>query len=251
MEQSGDNVIYGIHAVEELIEARRNEIERIYVVQDKSGGKPFEILKYARKLKIPCQVLPEERLDNLTRSRKHQGVAALCSQKPYEEIADLRKRLSQKESAPLILLPASVEDPGNMGAIIRSAVALGVDAILLERKRSVPINATVSKTSAGMVEHMALVKPRNLEGEIEQFIEEGYEVIGSMGGDFESPDKIDFTKPTIIVTGGEHKGIPPYLQKRCTNFTAIPMSEKAESFNVSNAAAIVLYEAARQRGFSI
>lgn len=251
MEQSGDNIIYGIHAVEELIEARRNEIERIYVVQEKSGGKPFEILKYARKLRIPCQVIPEERLEKLTRSRKHQGVAALCSVKPYEEITDLRKRLKDKDTAPLLLLPASVEDPGNMGAIIRSAVALGVDAILLERKRSVPINATVSKTSAGLVEQMALVKPKNLEGEIEQFAKDGYEIIGAMGGDFPSPDKLDFSKPTIIVTGGEHKGIPPYLQKRCTNFTAIPMSEKAESFNVSNAAAIVLYEAARQRGFKL
>lgn len=251
MEQSSDNIIYGIHAVEELIEARRNEIERIYVVQDKSGGKPFEILKYARKLKIPCQVMPEERLEKLTRSRKHQGVAALCSQKPYEDINDLRKRLAEKETAPLLLLPASVEDPGNMGAIIRSAVALGADGIILERKRSVPINATVAKTSAGMVEYMNLCKPRNLEGEIEQFVEDGFEVIGAMDGDFPTPEKVDFTKPTIIITGGEHAGIPPYLQKRCTGFTAIPMSKNAESFNVSNAAAIVLYEAARQKGFNI
>jgi 23S rRNA (guanosine2251-2'-O)-methyltransferase len=248
MERSIDNIIYGIHAVEELISARINEIERIYVVQEKSGGEPFEILKLGRRKKIPCQVVPAEKLDSITGTTKHQGVAAICSVRPYEEIEDLRKRLKDSETAPLLLIPASIEDPGNLGAIIRTAVGLNVDAILLERKRSVPINATVAKTSAGLVEQISLVKPRNLEGEIKQFVEEGYQVIGATAGNFSKPQDIDFSKPTIIITGGEHRGIPPYLSRLCTGLSTISINSKAESFNVSVAAAIMLYEVSRQRG---
>ena len=246
MEHRIDNIVYGIHAVEELIGARINEIERIYVVKETSGGPAFEILKLARRKKIPCQVVPLERINSIAGTPKHQGVVALCSIKPYTEIDELREKLKSKK-APLLLIPASIEDPQNLGAIIRTAVALNVDAILLERKRSVPLNATVSKTSAGLVEHMTLVKPRNLEGELIQFLKEGYSIIAAEGGSDPHPDELDLTGPTIIITGGEHRGVPPYLQKLTTQFTSIAMSEKAESFNVSVAAAIILYEASRQR----
>ncbi len=250
MTKSSDTFIYGIHAVEELLANRKNEIDRIYFDSANNKGSAFNLLKLGRKKKIPCQCIPEQRLTQMACTPKHQGVVALCAAKPYDSVDTLLQHLEKTEQPPVLLVPASCEDPRNLGALIRTCVAFGVSGILLERKQTTPLNATVAKTSAGMLEHMSIVKPPSLEKVISDLKEKGFGVVGAIAGTKEIPQDMDFSGPVIIIIGGEHRGIPPYLNKLCTTFTGIPILQRAGSLNVSVAASILLYECARQRGFT-
>ncbi len=249
MKNFSDNVIYGIHAVEELIAKRINEIERIFFDTDRTKGNIFNLLKQCKKKKLPYQCVPGKRLDRIAGTIKHQGVVAICTVKPYEEVDSILKKLEDTTSPPILLVPASLEDPRNLGALIRTSVAFGVNAILLERKHTTPLNATVAKSSAGMLEHMPVVRPQNLERVIKELAIKGFCVIGAVAGTDKKPHQIDLSGPIIIITGGEHRGIPPYLKKLCTDFAGIPTIIKVKSLNVSVAASILLYECAKQREF--
>jgi 23S rRNA (guanosine2251-2'-O)-methyltransferase len=243
-----DIPVYGIHPVEELLAARRQDIEHIYFDKDKKSAALFELIRTCRKERLSYNMVPEIKLNSLTGNAKHEGVVAFCSVRPYNNAQDLDK-IIQEKPAPLFVVAASIEDPMNLGAIIRSCVCLGADALLLERKNTVPLNATVSRCSAGMIEKLCIVKPRNLEGTIGEYIEKGFSVIGAAMENGISPVENDFTRPTVLITGGEHRGIPPYLQKLCTQNVSIPMSPGAHSLNASVSAALLLYECMRQRNF--
>jgi 23S rRNA (guanosine2251-2'-O)-methyltransferase len=243
-------IVYGIHPVEELIATRLRQIDRLYFDGERSSGPLFELVKIARKQRLPYQMVPTRKLHQVCGSTNHQGAVAMCSAMEYASAEDLLKRLSEQATLPLLIVPASVEDPRNLGALIRTSVAFGVDAVLLERKNTAPIGATVAKASAGMLEHISIVKPKNLEGLVATLVSRKFTVVGAEQGAPQKPQDIDFCKPVIIVTGGENRGIPPYLAKQCTHFVGIPITPAANSLNVSAAASILLYECARQRGFS-
>jgi 23S rRNA (guanosine2251-2'-O)-methyltransferase len=203
-------------------------------------------MKICRKERLAYNLVPELKIRQMTGTANHQGIAALCSVLPYLSAEELLDRLSQTAD-PLIVLPASVEDPGNLGAIIRSAVALGAHALLLERKHTAPLGGAASKSSAGMVEHIAIARPKNLEAFIALLAEKGFRIVGADMKNGRAPSAVRLTGPVVLILGGEHRGIPPYLQKQCSELISIPMSEQAQSLNVSASAAILLYEAARQR----
>ncbi len=249
METSDDTIIYGIHAVEELVASRLEQIERIYFDVHQSSVNAFELLKLCNKKKIAYQCVPLQKLDQIAGTQKHQGVVALCTVKAYEDINDVLQRLDTVQRPPVILVPACIEDPRNLGAVIRSCVAFGVFAILLERKGTTPLNATVAKASVGMIEHISIAKPPHMENAIKKLIEKGFAVVGADAAGQKKPHETDFTRPTVLITGGEHRGIPPYLKKLCTDFVGIPMKPEAQSLNISVAAAVVLYESAKQRNF--
>jgi 23S rRNA (guanosine2251-2'-O)-methyltransferase len=242
-------VVFGIHPVEELILSGLRRIDRLYFDKDRPGSSLFELVKLARKQRLPYQMVPAVKLDELCRGANHQGALALCSAKEYTGTEELLKLLSEKKTPPLLFLPASVEDPRNLGALIRTCVAFGVDAVLLERKNTAPVGATVAKTSAGMIERISLVKPKNLEGLVATLASRNFMVVGAVRGAAEKPQDLDLTRPVVIITGGENRAIPPYLAKQCTHVAGIPIALAANSLNVSAAAAIILYECARQRGF--
>jgi 23S rRNA (guanosine2251-2'-O)-methyltransferase len=241
-----DQIVYGIHPVTELLKSRLSSIDHIYFEKEKKSGFLFEIMKICRKERLSYSQIPDTAMCQFAGTNHHQGVAALCSVLPYTPIETIRKSCSAKKD-PLLILPASIEDPGNLGAIIRSSVALNADAILLERKHTAPLNASVAKSSAGMVEHIAVARPKNLEGVIIELKNEGFHIIGAEMKQGNQPQFIDFKGPIVLILGGEHRGIPPYLSKLCSTFTSIQMNEKAQSLNVSVTAAILLYEIARQR----
>lgn len=243
------NIVYGIHPVEQLIEHRTNQIDRVYVTAHQKD-KLFYLLKLCRKKKIPCQTVPTQKLAQLAGTEKHQGIVALCSIKPYTTIADFYEKLKQLSTPPLVLVPASCEDPHNLGALVRTSVAFNVTAIFMERKKTAPLNATVAKTSAGLWEYMSFIKPTNLEKEIEQLKQHDFTILGVESGKGNALPTADLTRPLCCIIGGEHHGIPPYLQKLCTEFVSIPMAPHAHSLNLSVAGSLVLYECARQRGFN-
>lgn len=238
--------VYGIHAVEELLKTRLTAIDHIYFAKERKSTELFELMKQCRKERLAYNLIPEMRIDQICQSSKHQGVAALCSVKDYISPETLKEKVIDKSDA-LILLPASVEDPGNLGAMIRSAVAFNVDAMILERKNTSPLNASVAKSAAGMVEHMSIARPKNIEALIEEFKEHKFAIIGADAAKGVSPDKLDLTGPVVLVLGGEHRGIPPYLEKACTAFVSIPIASTVQSLNVSAATAVLLYECVRQR----
>lgn len=250
MQKETNNAIYGINAVAELIKKRFNEIDRIYFDSELKGKRTFQLLKEGRRKKIPCQCIPVQKLDQIAGTMKHQGVAALCTIKPYDTVDVFTERINNAQKPPVILVPASIEDPRNLGAIVRSCVAFDVFALLVERKKTVPLNSTVAKTSAGMLEYMSIVKPNSLEKEISILGSRGFSIFGIRNKNDKRLDQVDFTKPCVIITGGEYQGIPPYLQKLCTEFIGIPTTQHTDSLNVSVATSIVLYEISKQRQFT-
>jgi 23S rRNA (guanosine2251-2'-O)-methyltransferase len=240
-----DIPIYGIHPVEELLRARKQDIEHVYFDKDKKNQPLFALLRTCRRERLSYNMVPEAKLSSLAGTQKHQGVVAFCSARPYNGADDLEKIAASKPT-PLFVVAASIEDPGNLGAIIRSCVCLGADALLLERKNTVPLNATVARCSAGMFERLCIVKPRNLEGLIAEYAAKGFQTVGAAVNGGINPDRHNFKKPTILITGGEHRGIPPYLQKLCAQTISIPMAPQSQSLNASVSAAILMYERGRQ-----
>ncbi|MGA2508310.1 MAG: 23S rRNA (guanosine(2251)-2'-O)-methyltransferase RlmB [Chitinispirillaceae bacterium] len=239
--------VYGIHAVEELLEAHLEMIDHIYFDTTKRSSQLFTLMKICRKERLAYNLVPPQKLVQLAGTDKHQGVVALRSIQPYCTLEDLKIRIAGKTS-PLFVLAPSVEDPQNLGALIRSCVAFGVDALFLERKNTAPLSPAVAKASAGMVEHCTIVRPKNLEGIIREYGASGFTIVGTSATVGIAPSKINFTSPVIIVLGGEHRGIPPYLEKLCTCFAAISINQQVQSLNVAAAGAIILYECSRQRG---
>jgi 23S rRNA (guanosine2251-2'-O)-methyltransferase len=246
MYQNETNAVYGIHAVDELINKNRQSIDKIYFSDKNKTGKLFELLKTEKKEKISYACIPENKLNKMSNNFPHQGVVAFRTVRPYDDEEKLWKIIKDVNN-PLFILPAGIEDPGNLGAIIRSARAFGVSAILLERKGVVPLNGTVAKTSVGTIENAVLIKPDNLEAVIKKMKERQITVIGADGRGEIIPSKVDFIKPMLIITGGEHDGIPAYLSKLCDKIVAIPMIKEVESLNVSVAMGILLYETMRQK----
>jgi 23S rRNA (guanosine2251-2'-O)-methyltransferase len=239
-------VIYGIHAIEELLASRLESIDHIYFDKTKISAPLFNLMKICRKERLAYNLVPPLKLEQLTGTPKHQGVVAVCSIQPYCTPEELKNRIAGKPS-PLFVVAASVEDPQNLGALIRSCVAFGADALFLERKNTAPLSPVVAKTSAGMAGHCTIVRPKNLEGIIREYKDAGFTVAGTHASKGVPPQQIDVTGPTILVLGGEHRGIPPYLEKLCTCFASIPIDKRVPSLNVSAAGAIMLYECQRQR----
>ena len=244
--EPSETVVYGIHAVEELLRERLEAVDHIYFDNAKRSVPLFNLMKICRKERLAYNLVPLTRLNQIAGSDKHQGVVAVCSVQPYCSPEELAERISGRK-APLFVLAASIEDPGNLGALIRSCVAFGADALFLERKHTAPLSPAAAKSSAGMIEHLNILRPKNLEGIIRDYATRGFSVVGAHAGKGTAPEVLDLAGPTIIILGGEHRGIPPYLEKLCTAFASIPIVRQAESLNVSAAGAVLLYEAGRQR----
>lgn len=244
---SPSTIVYGIHAVETLLATRQDSIDHIYFDKTKRGQQLFNIMKLCRKERLSYNLVPPLKLSQVAGTENHQGIVAVCSVKPYSTIEELEKKI-EGNKAPLFILAASIEDPGNLGALIRSCVAFNADALFLERKNTAPLSPVVAKCSAGTVEHLTILRPKNLEGIVESFRERGWSIIGTDAKKGTSPGEIDLTGPTMLIIGGENRGIPPYLEKLCTCFASIPLNPLAQSLNASVAGAVMLYECNRQRG---
>lgn len=247
--ETKDRVVYGLHAVKNALNERPETIAHVYVDRRSRSPRLFEITKQCRRLRLPCSRVPDSRIRAVAGTSRHQGVTARCILKPFASLEEVHLKIASS-SLPLLLVPASVEDPGNLGSLIRSAAAFGADAVLVERAHTAPLNAAVAKSSAGALEKIPVCRPRNLAETIRAFSRQGYAVTGAEPGSTTPPWSADMRKPTILITGGEHRGIPPYLRRCCTRLVGIPMSEKGRSLNVGVAVGILLYESIRQRSSS-
>lgn len=242
-----EDIIVGRNAVTEALKSSRG-LNKILVASGEHHGSLREIIALARENGVVCESVPGERIERIAAGHRHQGVAAYCSPVPYAELSDIVGGARGKGKDPFLVLLDELEDPHNLGAILRTADAAGVDGVIIPKRRSCPLSATVAKTSAGAVEYVPVARVGNIAGTLKKLKEDGFWVIGAdMEGDRDYHEA-DFRGAIVLVVGGEGHGISLLTKKNCDFLVRIPMIGHINSLNASVAGAILMYEAMRQRG---
>ncbi|MDR3271020.1 MAG: 23S rRNA (guanosine(2251)-2'-O)-methyltransferase RlmB [Peptococcaceae bacterium] len=240
-----DELIYGKNAVRELVLSGQ-PLNKVLLQKDQSGPGIQEILGILRERKIPYQAVDRVLLDRLTEKKRHQGILAYAAPKAYADVEEMLSLAVQRQEDPCLVLLDQVEDPHNLGAVIRSLEAVGAHGVIIPKRRSVALTGTVAKTSAGALEYVPVARVSNLVQTLNHLKQAGCWVIGAEPGGAEIYD-LDLTGPLVIVLGGEGKGISRLVREHCDGLVSIPMCGKINSLNVSVATSIVLYEVFRQR----
>jgi 23S rRNA (guanosine2251-2'-O)-methyltransferase len=239
----------GIHAVREALEARR-AFDRIVIAKGRQDSRVEEIVQAARERNISVRFEDRGQLDRLADSKDHQGIVALVAARAagtLDEILAAANADAGHGEKGLIVLLDGVEDPHNLGAVIRTALAAGAHGVVIPERRAAGLTDTVARASAGALAHLAVAKVTNLVRTMEELKEAGYWLVGlDERGDKNYTD-VDYTSPTGIVLGGEGKGLHELTRKRCDFVVSLPTTGPVKSLNVSVAAGVVLFEASRQR----
>ncbi|MDQ2712979.1 MAG: 23S rRNA (guanosine(2251)-2'-O)-methyltransferase RlmB [Acidobacteriota bacterium] len=227
--------IAGIHPVREALRAHRT-LDKILIAKGASGPRIQEILELSRTGSVPVRFEPRDALDRASKGVPHQGVIAFGSAHEYVELD------SVIEGSKLLVVLDGVEDPHNLGAIIRTAHAAGADAVVVPERRSAPLTETVDRAAAGALEYLPVARITNVTQTLERLKENGFWIYGLDERGTEVYDHTAFTVPTAIVLGGEGKGLHQNVQKHCDVLVRIPMAGAVSSLNVSVAAGVVLFE---------
>jgi 23S rRNA (guanosine2251-2'-O)-methyltransferase len=239
-------VLYGLHPVEEAIRSGSRQLDHVSVARERRDDRLERLIELCRTAGVRVALEPRDQLTRLARTDAHQGVLAVVRERRFLGIEDL---LAPKESGEhkFFLALDGVEDPHNLGALLRTADGAGVDGVILPERRSAPVTATVAKTSAGASEHVRIARVTNLVRALEQMKQKHVWVIGL--DERGTPDYTDFDFKTdcVLVLGREGAGLHDLVKKTCDHLLRIPMAGQLSSLNVSVAGAIVMYEAMRQR----
>lgn len=242
-----NDLIYGRNPVMEVLKSGR-EIEKI-LLQKGAEGSVKKIEGMAKERKIPIQYLEKVALDRLAGTGSHQGVAVSVSAHAYCDTATLLTAAAEKGEAPFLILLDGLEDPHNLGAILRTADGAGAHGVIVGKHRAVGLTGTVAKASAGAIEYVPVARAANLVKEIEELKKAGLWICGcDMDG--ETYWEKDLTGPIALVVGGEGQGISRLVREHCDFTVSIPMEGEINSLNASNAAAVLMYEVNRQRAVS-
>ncbi|MEP7272437.1 MAG: 23S rRNA (guanosine(2251)-2'-O)-methyltransferase RlmB [Acidobacteriota bacterium] len=239
--------IYGLAPVLEALRSRRRPISRILLATGAAPTRFAELQDFAKREGIPLERKDRSNLDALTRGANHQGIVALLTQSKRTQYVESDQIFNNASNPPMVVLLDNIEDPHNLGAILRTCEAAGVDGIFVPDRRSAPLNETVAKTSAGAVEYVRVAEVTNLVPLIEELKEKQFWVIGVEGDAETSYVDFDFTIPLALVFGSEGKGLRRLVRETCDSLVSIPMLGKINSLNVSVAAGVVLFEVVRQR----
>lgn len=243
-EGSSDSfLICGRNSVSEFLKSRG--VRRVFLKEGKKDDRLLSLAALAEKQGVPVEEVKEEKLDDMSGGVVHQGIAALL--KPYE-YADLDRVLADWEGkSPILILLDGLEDVRNLGAIVRTAECAGAAAVLLPKHKSPPVTAAAMKTAAGAFAYLPVCQTGNIRQTLEMLKEKGFWVVGAdMDGESLYYDA-NLKGPLVIVMGAEGKGVSPLTRKMCDFCVRIPMKGKVSSLNVSVAAALLIYEAAKQR----
>lgn len=237
-----DQRICGVHAVYEALVSQRLPIERIHIARETHSPKLKEILDLARERGVSIRKEERHLLDRLAEGTVHQGIIAITGAQSYADFEVLFK-----SAKPLVVVLDGVEDPHNLGAVIRTGEACGVSGIVVPERHSAPLNATVVKASAGASAYVPIVRAKNLVNAIDEMKKRGLWVVGVDPTGTQDWTAFDYTSPVALVLGGEHRGLRRLVREHCDALVRLPMSGKIGSLNISVAAGIVLYEVVRQR----
>lgn len=240
-----DNLVIGRQPVLELLQSDK-EVDSVFIQGGTQGDILMEIRKAATLREIPLKTVPVEKLNRLT-GGNHQGVVAFTAEVEYVNIEDLLPYIIEQGETPLFLILDGITDIGNFGAIARTAWASGVHAVIISTYSSAPVNADAIKASAGALNDIPVCRTQQLGKTIDYLLLNGLQIIGAEATAREKPSDLDLTLPCAIVMGGEDHGISDEVKSLLTARTAIPMVRKFDSYNVSVAAGMLLYEVMRQR----
>ncbi len=237
-------LVYGIHAVEETLRSNPGRIERICVQRGQKSARLQGIIDLCRARHVPLSFEDRNWLDRKSGGQRHQGILCYIAEMPTYSVDDI---LDGAASPGLLLVLDGIEDPHNVGAILRSAEVAGADGVFLPQHRSAGLGATAVKTSAGAASHVRVCRMANTTHLIELLKKKGYWVAGLDAASDRTIWDADFTVPTALVLGGEGAGLHRLVKEKCDLLVAIPVRGKVTSHNVSVAAGIALYEVIRQR----
>lgn len=237
--------IEGRNAVMEAFRSGKT-IDRVYVLKGCQDGPVNSILREARKHDTLVNFVAKERLDQMSETGKHQGVIASAAAYAYAEVEDMLKLAEEKGEPPFLFLLDDIEDPHNLGAIIRTANLAGAHGVIIPKRRAVGLTATVARTSAGALNYTPVAKVTNLSATIEELKEKGlWFVCADMGGT--TMYDLNLTGPIGLVIGNEGDGVSRLVKEKCDFVASIPMKGEIDSLNASVAAGVLAYEIVRQR----
>lgn len=240
------HVIYGIHAVEEAVRSRARSLDYVGVARERTNdGRVQRLLDTARSNGVVIRTLDREQVAKLARSDLHQGVVAVGGRFGYTDVSELLAH-RRGDYAYLVVLDG-VEDPHNLGAIIRTADAAGADGVVVPERRAAGVTGTVAKASAGASEHVPIARVTNISRTIEELKQHNVWTVGLDERATKSYDEVDYCMDCALVIGAEGHGLHDLVRRKCDFLVSIPMLGHVPSLNVSVAAAVVMYEITRQR----
>ncbi|MFO7666633.1 MAG: 23S rRNA (guanosine(2251)-2'-O)-methyltransferase RlmB [Desulfobacterales bacterium] len=241
-------ILYGFHPVFEALKAGRREFSELYIINEKDSKRFEKISGLVKERKIPIKRIDSQQLQRITGSNLHQGIGAKVGEYPFTTFEDIFNDIKPGNSDFLLLLD-NVVDPHNLGALVRTALCVGVLGIIITKDRSASPTPAVSKTSAGALEHVKLCKVTNMVGVIKEIKEKGFWVLGMDAGAEMPVFSCKLGDQLAIVIGGEGKGIRQLVKTNCDFLVSIPQKGSVSSLNASVAGAVVMYEAFRQRSY--
>jgi 23S rRNA (guanosine2251-2'-O)-methyltransferase len=240
-----ENAVVGRNAVSELLKSGR-AVDKIFVKDGVWEGSIKEIVAYAKERKVPVVSCGKSKLDKLAPGMAHQGIIAFAPEKEYCSVDDIIEYARSKNEEPFILIADGINDPHNLGALIRCAEAAGCHGLIIPKRRSVTLTATVSKASAGAIEHMLIAKVSNIATTIEELKKKGLWIFTSEAGGTPYYET-DFNCACAVVLGSEGNGVSRLIKERSDYIVSIPMYGKVNSLNVSTAASVILCHVARMQ----
>lgn len=247
MEETGaqESRVEGRNAVLEAFRAGKT-VDKLYVLDGCQDGPVRTIVREARKQDTIINFVTKERLDQLSETGKHQGVVAVSAAYAYAEVEDMLKAAEERKEPPFLILLDGIEDPHNLGAVIRTANLCGAHGVIIPKRRAAGLTATVAKTSAGAINYTPVAKVTNLSHTIRELKERGiWFVCADMGGT--AMYDLNLTGPIGLVIGSEGEGVSRLVKENCDMTAAIPMKGEIDSLNASVAAGVLAYEIVRQR----
>ena len=245
LDNQRNDIIAGRNPVMEAIRSGRS-IESILVAKGERSGSVVAIIAKAKQKNIPVKDVDSKKLDFLAKGVNHQGIVAQCAVKEYSALEDIFALAEERGESPFIIVLDKIEDPHNLGAIIRTAECAGAHGVIIPERRSAGLSYTVEKTSAGALEYMPVVRVKNISAVLQKLKDKGIWVYGA-DMDGEHYKKVNFDGAVALVIGNEGKGISPLVAKDCDVIVSLPMKGKINSLNDSVAAGILMYEIADKR----
>lgn len=246
VEKRFDDQIEGRNSVLELLESGK-DVNKIFVTRGEKHGSINKILGIAKERKIIVVEKDKKQMDEMAQEENYQGVIAIVPPFEYVEISDILEVAKERNEDPFVIVLDGIEDPHNLGSIIRTAETAGVHGVIIPKRRAVSVNSTVNKASAGAVEHMKIARVTNISDAIEELKQAGLWVCGTAVDTNKYYYNQDLTGALAIVIGNEGKGIGEKVKKNCDFLVKIPMKGKVQSLNASVSTGIVVYEAVKQR----
>ena len=244
------NVLVGPHAVLEALRAGRRNIERIFLAREENDGRIAEIIRLAKLKGVPVKHEGRGRLDVLAKPFAHQGVLAEVGEAGYNDPFELVARVKATTPLPLLVLLDGIQDPQNLGAILRAGEAAGAGGLFISKHRAVGITPAVARASAGAVEYLPVAQVPGLAAFLEWLKQKGIWILGADPTASRSLYDVDLRVSLALVIGGEHRGLRPLVRQRCDLLASIPMRGRVASLNAAASAAVFLFEIRRQRDHS-